>query len=535
MRVYQSILASALVLPWLNPFSNGPSPSAAPWLVSIACFGIFLLLSLGDRVDLAAIAAKAWVAAALVSSLAGLLQYFGVSPTFSPWINTTPVGEAFANLRQRNQFATLTSIGMVALLCSMRSKSPLDLHATRYRAAPDKTPIRKAALPLVAVVLLAFGNAASSSRTGLLQLVLVAAMFSIWGGLSRPAVRRLLIAGGLAYALATYALPRLAGLDPSAIGILARLHDGGPACASRLTLWSNVLYLIAQKPWLGWGWGELDFAHFTTLYPGARFCDILDNAHNLPLHLAVELGVPVAVLVCGLGLWLVWRSRPWRETNPSRQMAWAVLAVILLHSMLEYPLWYGPFQIAAGLCVWILLSTRQAARADAATSTNTNTDADAEEHRQVGGHQSTHLSLAKIITACIALVVLAGVMYTAWDYRRISQIYLAPDMRAPAYRENTMAKINDSWLFHNQVQFAELTTSDVTADNAQRINAMAHDLLHFSPESRVVEKLIDSALVLGRDEEALFYEARFRAAFPSDYARWVETKGGSVAAQLPPE
>ena len=28
----------------------------------------------------------------------------------------------------------------------------------------------------------------------------------------------------------------------------------------------------------------MDYAHFVTLYPGERFCDILDNAHNLPLH-----------------------------------------------------------------------------------------------------------------------------------------------------------------------------------------------------------------------------------------------------------
>jgi O-antigen ligase len=525
------------MLPWLNPFAGGPSPAVVPWLTSLACICIFLLLTLAVRVDFAAIPAAPWLAAAVLSSALGLLQYFGAAAAISPWVNNTSAGEAFANLRQRNQFATLTNIGLAALFCWSAG--------TRWRASkshayvPDLSERRAfridKVLPIGAALLLSAGNAASSSRTGMVQLILLCVVIPLWRGFRDADTLRVSVAAGIGYAAAALVLPRLAGLDPSAIGILARLHDGGPTCASRLTLWSNVLYLIAQKPWSGWGWGELDYAHFTTLYPGARFCDILDNAHNLPLHLAVELGIPVAVLVCGLGMWLVWRSRPWQETDPSRQMAWAVLAVILLHSMLEYPLWYGPFQIAAGLCVWILWSTRQTVRADAATNTNTNADADAdaEEHRQVGGHQSTHLSLVKIITACIALVVLAGVMYTAWDYRRISQIYLAPDMRAPAYRENTMAKINDSWLFHNQVQFAELTTSDVTADNAQRINAMAHDLLHFSPESRVVEKLIDSALVLGRDEEALFYEARFRAAFPSDYARWVETKGGSVAAQLP--
>src|SRR5205085_9473049 len=135
---------------------------------------------------------------------------------------------------------------------------------------------------------------------------------------------------------------------------------GGQACSSRLVLWSNVLHLIAQKPLAGWGWGELDRAHFETLYEGARFCDILDNAHNLPLHLAVELGVPAALLVCGLGLWWAWRQRPWQEADATRQLAWAVLALIALHSLLEYPLWYGPFQIAFGAALgWLLAPAQQ--------------------------------------------------------------------------------------------------------------------------------------------------------------------------------
>ncbi|WP_413857701.1 pilin glycosylation ligase domain-containing protein [Candidatus Aalborgicola defluviihabitans] len=35
------------------------------------------------------------------------MQYFGDSAALAPWINTTGLGEAYGNLRQRNQFATL--------------------------------------------------------------------------------------------------------------------------------------------------------------------------------------------------------------------------------------------------------------------------------------------------------------------------------------------------------------------------------------------------------------------------------------------
>jgi hypothetical protein len=292
-----------------------------------------------------------------------------------------------------------------------------------------------------------------------------------------------------------------------------------------VTLWGNVLYLIGQRPLAGWGWGELDYAHFMTLYPGARFCDILDNAHNLPLHLAVELGLPVAIGASVLGIWLVWRPAPWRERDPMRQMAWAVLALILLHSMLEYPLWYGPFQIAAILCIWVLWANRDSLPSAQAKALPVGTHAASIDRP---------FSPAQAIAACAAVSMLAGVAYAAWDYHRVSQIYLAPDQRAEGYRLDTFEKIRASRLFRNQVRFAELTTTELAPDNALHVNALAKEMLHFSPEVRVVEKLVDSALMLGREQEAAFYLARYRAAFPTEYAAW-QQRLAHPQAQLPAE
>ena len=355
------------MLPWLNPFAPGPLPPTAQSLFTLVCAALLLLglKNLGRETDFSAAAAGAWITAALASCVIGLLQFFGVGDALSPWISPTAAGEAFANLRQRNQFASLTNMGQAALLWwCVRQRAAADLTPEGARAREtgksretwvvSGVSWTASAPATAAAALLAIGNAASSSRTGLVQLVMLVALAAWWGGWRRPDVRRILLVAVLAYGFASAVLPHLAGVDPSTTGIMARLHDGGPACASRLTLWSNVLHLIAQKPWFGWGWGELDFAHFTTLYSEPRFCEILDNAHNLPLHLAVELGVPLALLVCGTGLWLVWRAKPWRERDATRQLAWSVLAVIMLHSMLEYPLWYGPFQMAFGLCIGLL-------------------------------------------------------------------------------------------------------------------------------------------------------------------------------------
>ena len=440
--------------------------------------------------------AAAWLLAGLVSSVIGLLQYFGVAGGLGQWVNQTNFGEAFANLRQRNQFATLTNIALAALLYV----------AVRARHTPLAERTGHTALMLATASLLAIGNAVSSSRTGLFQLLLICGMYALWGGLRSLAVQRLLLCAVLVYCISMFAAPWLAGLDAASHGAFSRLGKD-EACSSRLILWSNVLHLIAQKPWLGWGWGELDYAHFITLYEGPRFCDILDNAHNLPLHLAVELGVPFALLICGGFVWWVLRQKPWAERDATRQMAWTVIAVILLHSMLEYPLWYGPFQMAAGLCVVMLWRLQPAGR----------------DH--MAENRGLKWPLAHILYRLIAINTIAICSYAAWDYHRISQLYLAPESRNAAYRSDTLAKVRDSWLFSNQVQFAELMLIPLEPGNAVWTFEAAGALLHYSPEPRVIEKRIEAAVLLGYDTDALEHLARYKAAFPAEHARWAKANG----------
>lgn len=506
--------AFLVALPWLNPFALGPSTGAVALLFSWVCALLYVSLQLSRYVgtptkpaysdDSARPTIAAWLFAGLLSCAIGFCQYFGASDAFPTWINQTGPGEAFANLRQRNQFATLTLLSFAALMWSavgVGSKVSSEIRLTRWRTL---------GFWIAAVVLMA-GNASSNSRTGLLQLVAVSALALWWGAWRVPAVRQVLVVGVLVYLIATTLLPLTAGLDPQAHGALARLQAGDAPCASRLTLWSNVIDLIQQKPLFGWGWGNLDYAHYVNLYPGERFCDILDNAHNLPLHLAVELGVPFALLFCGLVIWRIARLKPWAETDRTRQLAWMVLMVIGLHSLVEYPLWYGPFQMTVGLCIWMLWR-RPESEAGVLKP-------DLEPNRPP----------AHVLIAGAAIVSIAFLAVVAWDYRRVSQIYLPPGDRAAAYQADTLAKSSETWFFKDTARFAQLSLMQLKPDNAQQVYDLALSLLPHSPEARVVEKLIESATMLGRLDEAVFHLARFKAAFPQEYAAWRVKTG--VAAQ----
>lgn len=479
-----------MVLPWLNPFAPGPMPNAVPLIFAWACVAILLGVgtvykSTNRLADLNGAIASAWLTAATLSCGIGLAQYFGQTQWLGQWVSHTEMGEAFGNLRQRNQFATLTGIGLVALLWQVGRWRP--------RAASGALHWF---LWLACAVLLAMGNAASGSRTGLLQWCLIAGLLLVWGRKIQQRVLAVGLGTVAVYLLSVQCLPWILEVTTGfhVAGLMGRFNEEA-GCSSRRVLWSNVLHLVAQKPWLGWGWGELGYAHFITLYPAERFCDIVDNAHNLPLHLAVELGVPIALLTCAALACLVWRKQPWRETDATRQMAWGVLAVMALHSLVEYPLWYGPFQMTLGLALWLLWRSQP------------------EDQVRFRG-----VALVNVTVVALSLIVFLS--FASWDYWRVSQLYLVPTNRAHAYREDTMAKVQGSVLFSRQVRFAELTTATVVADNAERLFSVAVALLHFSPEPRVAEKLIESAVLLGRDDEALFFLRRYQAAFPHAHTSW---------------
>ncbi|MFD2377686.1 Wzy polymerase domain-containing protein [Ottowia pentelensis] len=190
--------------------------------------------------------------------------------------------------------------------------------------------------------------------------------------------------------------------------------------------------------------------------------------------------------------------RAWREPDPARQLAWGVLMVIGLHSAVEYPLWYGPFQIAALISVWLLWRTRAAAPAQARPA------------------------FAPGLRLGVAALLLAATLYAGWDYWRISQVYLPPAQRTAWWRDDPMAAARQSWLFAGAVRFAEVTTRPVTRADAAWMLAAARQSLHYSPEPRVITRVIEAASLLGRDDIALAQMARFRAAFPADYRRWTQ-------------
>ena len=453
-----------------------------------------------------ALIAWSWLLAGLINAAIGLLQYRQHTAWLGQWVNHAPVGQVYGNLRQRNHLATLLCMALWALWYLWQQE-----HVARLLRRMGHIPQWMPAVLAWALMLPVSGvMALTLSRTGLVQLGMSVAMLAFWSlrrrpdassGMPRRQEMAWLLGTVAVYLATTYLLPYLYG----GVDMLARLEGtDSRACISRKVLWSNVLQLVAQKPWWGWGWGELDYAHYHASYPGLRFCSMLDHAHNLPLHMAVELGVPAALALCGLCLWWVLRNRPWFEANPARQLMWGVLLMMAVHSMLEYPLWYAHFQLACGLALGVLWATAAGAPSKAAHSS-----------RVVCAHAHAR-HLQNVLAVCLLL----GISYAGFDFARVTQLYMAAEHRVWPFREHTREQAERSFLYRNAVQFAAVSTDPVTFDKAEQQLAEARRLMHYSPESRVVIRIIECLQALGRHAEAEAEAAHFKQVYPGEYARW---------------
>lgn len=476
------IVIGLFLLPWLQPF-QGVAVNALPgWFAAMLAISVLLFRFL--NIDSDGYWIWALLLAACLSALAACLQFIGKTEIANGWIAVSTDGQMYANLRQRNQLATLLIIGWMAAL---------------HVIVQTNNGLRKGWISVL--VLLMMTLVATASRTGLLQMVVVLTTLTLMHRRCQKGIVGLAWISAVLYLMFILIMPRLSTwVNGGEVNLLMRFSD--PHAFSRIELWSNVTALISQKPWLGHGWRGLAYAHYSTEFLGERFMEMLDNAHNLPLHLAVEFGIPAALGFCILVIWLIWKGRPWKETRSDRQLAWGILLVIGIHSMLEYPLWYGPFFMTALICIAIL-------------------SADLWKKWFFTTAVPTQIAILLGVRGFAALL-LVSTAFVAFDYHRVSQIYLQPEQRSSWYAADPLAAAKQSLLFQDHAKFAELQITPLSRETAPRVLELASELVHWSPEPRIIEKLIESAVMMQRDDLAMFHLQRFRTAYPQAYALWVK-------------
>ena len=398
--VVVAVFAAVPLLQWSAGLVHylGDASLAAMYLLGLA-----LCIAVGARWrDVAASAAAPWVFitllwAALLSTHLALLQWLRLD-TLGVLLADLPIGwRPTGNISQANHLASLVFLGLVSVW------------ALHLRG------LVRASVAWLAAAYLLFGMAMTQSRTGWLEIALLAAAALIW--LRRLHSRR--IAWGLLSLLAVFvALVLLWPTLNQALLLDGGLSLGGQAQGGRRpALWLAMIDAVLASPWAGYGWTQVVLAQQQlAITPGgaAPLQLTFTYAHNLWLDLLLWNGVPLGLLACALVAgWFVLQARRVRSSDDS--LLFIALLGLLLHAQFEFPHAYAYFLLPAGVMAGLL------------------------PHGRVDVGLARGPALALLLAAAAAIVALAREYTTAEDaWQRVrmqaANIQLAPEEAATRLR-----------------------------------------------------------------------------------------------------
>ena len=318
-----------------------------PLLGALYALYAVLLFWLGAQLAAAAgferaaiVLAACLLAGALANAAAGMIQFYGRPAPLQDFVAELRYGPAhngaYGNIAQPNLYANYLALGATAL-------------AFLWQQERLRTPYA-----LAAALLLAWAGALSGSRSALLYAFwfVVLALFSARLPAAAGSRRLRSAAFGIAAAMlaAQLAVPWLNAaleLGPANQGAFERmLAISGGHTEARGPAWLLALRVFAAAPMFGAGIGEFAGAVFELgLSPEMALGEVWNSPHNLPLHLLAETGaIGAALALTCLGLWC-WQTGRRYVAAPEPALWWIIAAagIELIHSMVEFPLWYAHF------------------------------------------------------------------------------------------------------------------------------------------------------------------------------------------------
>jgi O-antigen ligase len=474
-------LLAALLLVALAALAS-PFWTSLPWSLALSALGMIgaamIAVLAGAAVQREGLALPAFralciglVVAGVLSSAVGLIQVFAPGWPDGNWISRTYVaGRAVGNMRQPNHLSSLLLWAIVAAVWLGEARV-----------------IRRWGVVLLAL-LFVFVDVLTASRTGALSMGLLVLWALLDKRLSRPS-RWMLGLSVVAYLVFWYGTGVWADHTHHLFGGETRFSTKGDISSSRWGIWSNTLTLIRMHPWAGVGFGEFNFAWTLTPFPG-RPVAFFDHTHNLVLQFLVELGIPLGLLVIGLMLWALWVAaraavaKPAADAPPGeallRPAAFALVLLILGHSLLEYPLWYAYFLLPAAFAFGLCLG------------------GPAPRPAPVSPPGATRPLLIA------AMVLMVGGMLSVIDYARVVVIF-APGEGAPGLAERIVDG-RKSVFFAHHADYAAATTSDHPADVMPAFLRAPHYLL----DARLLQAWATALNEAGDTQHARYIAQRLR-------------------------
>ncbi|MEN8409052.1 Wzy polymerase domain-containing protein [Acinetobacter bereziniae] len=279
------------------------------------------------------------VAISTVSSVFSIIQWLGLS-TFLPVVELIG-NRPYANLGQPNLLATMLLVGVLACLYLY-----------------EKNKVSPIILTLISMFII-FSVSLTQSRTSWIVVIFI--IFYIL--LKRKNIELRIGFNRLLYwcsyfIVASFLLPYLGKViyllfNVNSIDITS-VAQRATSQYERLSLWTQNIYAICEQPWLGYGWYQtgvsqmyaMDKYHFSPWYV---------SAHNIFIDIILWNGIIIGGLIILFFSYLLFKLNAVAKTTESF-IAVLMMVPILIHAMLEFPLFYANFIFLFALLVGITLS-----------------------------------------------------------------------------------------------------------------------------------------------------------------------------------
>lgn len=434
------------------------------------------------------------VVAAFSNALIALYQYFGWAMSHPlPFIKPTEAGYALGQVNQRNLLAFLCVLGLVIVI-----------YCEEWR----KSTWARWMMCAVGMILTA-GAAATASRSGALSFVALSLLVFLSRHYLSAFTRRMALGFAFLYIGLSFFLPWLSGFN----SVFARFTDGEGVCHSRMILWSNAATMIKAAPWFGHGWGSFISTFYATGFE-QRFCEFPDHAHNLFLQLGAELGIPIAIAAATYCLWLLTAQRGALKGSSQRKIGYSMVVLSLTYSQTEFPLWNADFLAVFAIALGILFTPQAGHRTTVIANTKGNLK-------------------IRLVTAVFGVFAIFAGIVGHYQYNRVSQLNLHPNLRDHDLRVDPHSTLRAYWLFSNQLLYARIHNEQVTQENAKKVLDDCLTLLIYAPAPAVVIKVIESAKLLGNQDIEAFHTQRLKEIYPVQYKKWKTSLQAN--GQIPPK
>ena len=334
-----------------QPISLDPEATRRTGAALLLPAGLLVATLLANNRGLVMLA-RAIVLGALLSALLGATQVALGTPEYLAPYGNPPQGIATGLFANRNHQAQLMLLALVATGLLIRLEKP------QIRLPGKRGEVRIHFGWLLSPLFIALA-AAAQSRAGIGLLVpTVAAAIAI--ALNRKGLTALfaLIVGAIAAAVAVFAI------SGNALGRIGSLQSTLKTDGRAISM-PDILYTLEQYWPVGSGFGT-----FAEIFRANEDLDLLtdqtlNHAHNDYLELLVEAGAGGAALLAIAALllalrfaWLV-RGRSRAGRGPA-VTGFAMLVLLLLHSIVDYPLRMDAIAAIAAVAVGFLYSPAQA-------------------------------------------------------------------------------------------------------------------------------------------------------------------------------